>query len=477
MPAHQPVVNSAAKASFAAALIGSTVLGFIDRPAFRYLCVGGFCALTNWVVMLLIDDQRYLVSSLVCFVPLGTLSFFLHAMLTFRARPSVRSWAAYLVGLLPGSALSLGILATLRDLAYLPLVVAIPATVAIMTIANFLVARLAIVGLAPSPAVTIPPRATMRRRVERLALGLYRRLRPHVRGRKIPRRRDFSLAVPFDYRRPEPRPADMTIAVICHLYYADLAAEVRAVVENIPGRADVFISTDTEDKRRLIADAFASWDKGHVAIRVLPNRGRDIAPKFVGFRDVFAAHDLILALHGKKTPGYKHGEAWRKTLFGSLAGSPAIVASILEIFRSDADVGMVISQHFEPIRPFVRWHHHFRSAARLARRMGFELTSRHAIDMASGSMFWARPAALRALLDLNLQLEDFPGERNQTNGTLAHAIERLLLFVCEASGYKWIKVSDPKLFSFRETIVAVPSPKVLGDFVATQSKSLLAHVW
>ena len=51
-------------------------------------------------------------------------------------------------------------------------------------------------------------------------------------------------------------------------------------------------------------------------------------------------------------------------------------------------------------------------------------------------MSWARSAALRPLLDLGLTFDDFPDEKSQTNGTMAHAIERLFLFVCERAGFK-----------------------------------------
>lgn len=313
----------------------------------------------------------------------------------------------------------------------------------------------------------------MMKRVGRVARGVYRQLKPHVRGRKVPRGQDFSLAVPFAYDLSAAPAPDANLAVVCHLFYPDLAGELRDSVAAIPYPVDVFVSTDTEAKRRQIESAFADWRKGRLEIDLMPNRGRDIAPKLVGFRHVFEDHDIVLLLHGKKTPDFDKGDAWRRTLTNCLVGSPDKVRGILELFRLEPAVGMVICQHFEPIRRFVGWHHNFAAARRLALRMGVALTARHEIDMPSGSMCWTRSAAIRPLLDLGLTIEDFPEERGQTNGTLAHAIERLFLFTCEAAGYRWIKVADRSLFEHQDTIATAASPADVRAFVETRSRRLL----
>jgi hypothetical protein len=73
-------------------------------------------------------------------------------------------------------------------------------------------------------------------------------------------------------------------------------------------------------------------------------------------------------------------------------------------------------------------------------------------------MFWGRSAAIKKLLDLDLQFSDFPGEAGQIDGTLAHAIERSILMIAEASGYEWLKVVRRDLYPIPYTVLAVKSP-------------------
>ena len=267
---------------------------------------------------------------------------------------------------------------------------------------------------------------------------------------------DFSMGVPFGFVNDETPPPAFRIAAACHMFYADLSGEFRAALARIPGRLDVLLSTDTEDKCAEIAQTFMGWDKGEVDVRIVANRGRDIGPKLAAHGDLRHRYDLVLYLHSKRSIGrtpdgsvLDDGSDWRRYLLRTLAGSPAITGSILEAFRSDPRLGIVMAQHWDPVRIWINWGDNFFVARDLARRMGIGLTPAHSIDFPAGSMFWARPAALGPILDLGLRVEDFPDEPVQDDGTLAHAIERLFLFACEAAGYRWVKCALRLLYLSR----------------------------
>ncbi len=274
---------------------------------------------------------------------------------------------------------------------------------------------------------------------------------------------DFSAVVPFAY---DPQPPAPKLAAICHVYYESMAAELQRYLRNIPFGFDVFISTDVEGKKDIIEAAFAGWEKGAVEVRVVPNRGRDIAPKLIGFADVYPNYEYVLHLHTKASDHADVLANWRGFILENMLGSPAIVRSVFEAFTRHPEVGMVACQHFEPVRHWVNWGGNFPAAKVLADRMGIELKPERALDFPSGSMFWARTAALKPLLDLNLTLDDFVPERKQIDATPAHAIERLYFHVCDAAGYRWLKIADPALFGATPAMVYIATPEDLDRYVA-----------
>lgn len=305
--------------------------------------------------------------------------------------------------------------------------------------------------------------------------SVWRTVLAPIRGRMRAEEGDLAAQVPFAFAPPPQSsvaPASR-IAVICHVFHDDLAQEFRTTIDNLPASSDILISTDSAAKIPTIERAFAGWDKGVVDIRVLPNRGRDIAPKLVGFADAYADHDLILFLHTKKSLTSSLGNTWRTMLLGTLCGSPAIVSSVLQIFERYPDIGIVMPQHFAPIRGLLHWDGNFRAAQALARRMGIPLKRYRLVDFPSGSMFWARPAALRPLLDLNLTFDDFPAENNQVRNTIQHAVERLFLLVTEHAGYRWVKIAALPSDGRCDTIRPIADRAALDTFIDASRLDLL----
>jgi lipopolysaccharide biosynthesis protein len=320
----------------------------------------------------------------------------------------------------------------------------------------------------PNPSTFRPNPAPRRRFKRNLALQTYYGATQSLRPTEAT---DFALEVPFGVLAGESR-IDR-VAVIIHIFYPDLTAAILEKVRNIPVRADLFISTDTQDKAERIRQVADAHTSGSTEIRVMPNIGRDVAPTFVGFRDVFDRYEVFLHLHSKKSPHDGLLAGWREYLLENLLGSREVVDSILLLFEQE-DVGIVFSQHLPAVRPLLNWGYDYDLAKQLLKRAGVELRKDLVLEFPSSSFFWGRSSAIRPLLDLELTWSDFPAETGQVDGTVAHAIERSILFFAEAAGFRWAKVAR-LAGGNHDTLVPVLSAEEIRSSLARVHRPLLGN--
>ncbi len=289
-----------------------------------------------------------------------------------------------------------------------------------------------------------------------------------------PRELDFSLGVPFGFNpklHHSPR-----VGAVVHIFHSELAPEFAYKLTHLASACgshiSVMITTDTSEKADAIHDSFAKWPGGTFEVRVQGNRGRDIAPKLTAFVDSYERFDLLLFLHSKMTERSERGGDWRRKLLSELVGSPETIRSILAIFETEPSTGMVFPQHFEPSRKWTGWEGNFALAKQVTRQWGLRLNRRGELDFPSGSMFWARPAALGPILALGLRADDFPPEPLDSDATLGHAIERLFALSTEHAGYRWYKVASPEWYTYRDTIITPQSESELHQFLIRHQRRL-----
>ena len=230
------------------------------------------------------------------------------------------------------------------------------------------------------------------------------------------------------------------IAVHIHAYYVDLVPELLGYIRNIniAGAVTLYVTTDTEEKalaiRRLLPDTANFAD---VVIVAVENRGRDVAPLLAALGPCLVDHQLVLHVHTKKSPHNPELCGWRRYLLDTLAGSPEIVNAILHRFAADGNLGILYPAGYFAVRPLMRlgsnalW---MQLLLRRARRPLSEMDLVDTTEFPAGMMFWCRGEALRSLADLQLATDDFEVEAGQVDGTLAHAIERMLPYFANLRG-------------------------------------------
>jgi glycosyltransferase involved in cell wall biosynthesis len=238
--------------------------------------------------------------------------------------------------------------------------------------------------------------------------------------------------------------AELKVALHGHFFYPDLAADFFRKLSVNRSRCDLLLTTDHERKARAIEEAAGCYDRGKVVIRLVPNRGRDIGPLLTAFADeILADYDVVGHVHGKRSLGVDQGtmgDSWREFLWQHLIGDcHPMMDLVLARFVRDAGLGMVF-----PDDPHLSdWDDNHDIAAGLATRMGMAEPLPPFFDFPIGTMFWARTKALQPLLALRLGWSDYPLEPVQEDGTILHAIERLLPFAARQAGYRYATTHVP----------------------------------
>ncbi|MFC7407870.1 rhamnan synthesis F family protein [Hydrogenophaga atypica] len=228
------------------------------------------------------------------------------------------------------------------------------------------------------------------------------------------------------------------VVVVAHVYYPELFEELAQALASIPWPYTLCISvTSPQAEATVKARAVKLPRVQALDVRVVPNRGRDISPVLVEFREAILRGRYLLHVHTKKSmySGRERME-WRRYLIDGLLGSERRIRHIFRVLTRDDAVGIVYPDTFEGV-PY--WAHSWlknRGVAHgLAGRLGLDLGHRNYVDAPMGSMFWARVDALTPLLDLKLSYRDFPEELGQTDGTLQHAVERFFVLAAHHAGF------------------------------------------
>ena len=208
---------------------------------------------------------------------------------------------------------------------------------------------------------------------------------------------------------------------------------------NIPYPFDLYIScvkgADIQAIQEQSQNTISQLRKA--VVKICENRGRDIAPFYVAFGRELVHYSYVLHVHSKKSKHIEEGGGeWRRYSLDSLVGSRELVEKIFEEFNSDRKIGLVYPE-CHPDIPMIgyTWMANAQGGKELLDSMGIPYHE-GIFNYPAGSFFWARMDAIRPLFDRKFTNKDFPPEKGQIDGTLAHVLERAIAFVVEYMGYR-----------------------------------------
>ena len=214
------------------------------------------------------------------------------------------------------------------------------------------------------------------------------------------------------------------LALMVHGYYIDVLA---SMLHRLDPRAqpsiDLYVSTPIR-QLHAVANVLRRQGWPRVHLFGVPNRGRDIAPFLLHLLPAVHAHGHLgfLKLHTKSSPHLSDGEDWGQHLLNSLL-DPGLLQGLVEQLQQDPNLGLLApAGTLVPIT--LQLQNNGDHLLQLQRRRGIRGLDLLGSDFIAGSMFAGRVSVLEPLLKLGLQLSDFEPEAAQTDGTLAHGLER-----------------------------------------------------
>jgi FMN phosphatase YigB (HAD superfamily) len=228
------------------------------------------------------------------------------------------------------------------------------------------------------------------------------------------------------------------IAIVLHIYYPDFVDKFVDTVRCFPTSLDIFVTAGTGNIAKTSKEKFSKLNNVKtVKTAICENRGRNFGPFLVNFSKELLEYDLMCHLHSKKSLySGREQTQWFDYLNNFLLKDKHVVKSVLRLFDGNDDLGMYYPTSFWMMPAWVNhWTCNKPFAKGFEDDWGIDISDNF-VNYPVGGMFWARPKALKPLLDRKFSYEDFPIEPLPNDGSWLHALERVLGLLVEKQGYK-----------------------------------------
>jgi lipopolysaccharide biosynthesis protein len=234
------------------------------------------------------------------------------------------------------------------------------------------------------------------------------------------------------YKLEESKSQIAKIGVIFHIYYQDEILEVVRNLKFIDAPFDLYVTAHNPINESIFAQL---EQMQQIKVNYFENKGRDILPFILMFQKYnLYKYNLILKIHTKKSHwistaytnslGYFNGQAWSKSLLKDLLGSTRNCFEIFKIFEDKAKIGILASKDSTLLLKNA-FGENKQDFSKLIRTLGirfFPIFSK----FPAGSMYWFRPEIFSQDLIEKITSLTFQDELGQVDGTMSHAIERVI---------------------------------------------------
>lgn len=247
------------------------------------------------------------------------------------------------------------------------------------------------------------------------------------------------------------------VALILYIYYEDQVENCLKDALKLVSLADVFVVCSRRETLKKAQELFSVRNFRKVEFILKQNKGRDLSSYLIDARFVFDQYDYVCYFHDKKSPQLANIYTVRdfyEHCIESILDSENTAVSIIREFEENPKLGLLVP-------PPLNWGPFYPSEYNL-NPQNRELMH-HLIDELHlnvpfddypvapyGDFFWVRSAAIKPLFNKNWTYDDLPEEPIAVDGTILHALERIIPFCIQSAGYytSWINsASSQKLYT------------------------------
>ena len=241
---------------------------------------------------------------------------------------------------------------------------------------------------------------------------------------------------------------DRKIALLMYVYYKDAIDECLEYAFNLPKTVDLYFVYSIDDvyKEAVTKDLEMHFKNVHFVKKI--NKGRDVTSYLIDCREVFDKYDYICYLHDKRSP--QLGSAIKTRDFfahcmNSILGGREYVKNIISLFENNKHLGLLVppplsfgeflgSEFY--LNPGNKKH-----MLNLIQELDLNVPFDDFPVAPYGDFFWVRAKSMKKLYNKDWSYDrDIPAEPIPVDGTILHAIERIIPFVVQSEGYysSWI---------------------------------------
>ena len=233
---------------------------------------------------------------------------------------------------------------------------------------------------------------------------------------------------------------DIFVLIQAHIFYTDLIEEIINKTNNIPVPFDLYITTNTHDKKIYLVNYVKKYSyANNFEILIAPNKGRDIIPFLYQIKDIIKKYKYLCHIHTKKHLDKEDlGKYWQRYLYENLLGNQNIINQILSDFENNNKLGFIFPEHYYPLIKFA-----YEYKSKICNHMdkifdilfpNMKIRTGNILNFPAGNMFWAKTEAIHQIFNEKI-INLAPRERGQIDGTILHAIERFWLYLVKLNGF------------------------------------------